>query len=173
MLLYTLLYGPTVFFIKVSILILYLRVFSPDRRMRILIYLGMGYTLLANSIVTILYGALCAPRKGQSFLTAYTRTQCANNIEDLTLAIKVVNLVGDIYVLVLPISPISKLQLSRAKKITVIGVFMTGLLYDSCHSRKSEWRLNLCLVRVLLIWCRWLFASCMVIIMIIPIGLPD
>ncbi|MCJ1266643.1 hypothetical protein MMC22_006528 [Lobaria immixta] len=125
---YILLYGPTIFLIKISILILYLRLFSPDRLIRSLICLGMGYTLLANSIVTISFGALCAPRKTQSFLEAYQTSQCVSNIDNLTITTSVVNLVGDIYILILPIAPVLKLKLSTRKKIAVVGVFMTGLL---------------------------------------------
>ncbi|MCJ1465350.1 hypothetical protein MMC07_003968 [Pseudocyphellaria aurata] len=128
LLIYTLLYGPTIFFIKVSILILYLRVFAPDRRMRLLIYLGMGYTLLANSIVTILFGALCTPRKGQTYFQAYTRTQCVNNVDNLAIATSALNLFGDVYILIIPIPAVLKLQLSKKKRIAVLGVFMTGFL---------------------------------------------
>lgn len=128
LLVYTLLYGPTMFFIKASMLLLYRRVFSPDRRMKTLIYTGIGYLLVTNGVSTILFGALCAPRNGESYLIRYTSRQCVNNVNNLSIANGVCNLVADIYLLVLPLPVIWKLHLSSKKKYALIGLFMTGFL---------------------------------------------
>lgn len=56
---YTLLYGVAMFFIKASILIFYHRIFFPDFRMRMLIYIALAYTFVTNAVITILFGALC------------------------------------------------------------------------------------------------------------------
>jgi len=129
LLVYTIVYGPTVFFIKVSILILYQRLFSLKRWMKILIYLGMGYIFLANAIATILFGALCAPRNGEPYIIRYQRPICVDNVNNLALATSIVNLVSDIYLLALPLPLVLKLQLSNKKKTGLVAIFMTGILY--------------------------------------------
>lgn len=128
LLVYTLLYGPTMFFIKASVLLLYRRVFSPDRRTKTLIYSGIAFLLVTNGVSTILFGALCAPRNGESYLIRYNSPQCVNNVTNLGIANGVCNLIADIYLLVLPLPIIWKLHLSPKKKYALIGVFMTGFL---------------------------------------------
>lgn len=128
LLVYTLLYGPTMFFIKASVLLLYRKVFSPNRRMRFFVYTGIGYLLITNGTTTILFGALCAPRNGESYLISYTSPQCVKNVDNLSTAIAACNLIADIYLLVLPLPIIWKLQMSAKKKYALIGLFMTGFL---------------------------------------------
>ena len=124
-------YGPTVFFIKISILILYMRVFSPHRQVRYWIYAGMGYTFITNTVTTVLFGALCAPRNGQDYIIQYTAPICVDNVDNLALAISIVNFVSDIYLLVLPLPMIWKLQLSPKRRMGLIAIFSTGILYDT------------------------------------------
>lgn len=116
------------FFIKASVLLLYRRVFSPDRQTKILIYSGIAYLLITNGVSTILFGALCAPRNGESYLIRYMSAQCVNNVTNLGIANGVVNVIADIYLLVLPLPIIWKLHLSSRKKYSLIGVFLTGFL---------------------------------------------
>lgn len=125
---YTMPYGPTMFFIKVSVLLLYLRVFSPDRRMRLFIYIGIGYLLITTSVSTVLFGALCAPRNGESFLLRYTSAQRVNNITNLSRANGVCSFIADTYLFVLPLPIIWKLNMSTKRKYASFGVFMTGFL---------------------------------------------
>ena len=50
-----------------------------------------------------------------------------------------VNLASDVYILCVPIASILKLQLSIRKKIGVMLLFMTGILYVVCsHDFRSE-----------------------------------
>lgn len=128
LLVYTLLYGPTMFFIKASVLLLYGRVFSPDRRMRLSIYIGIGYLLITNGVSTIIFGALCAPRNGESYLLRYNSAQCVDNVTNLSLANGVCNLIADTYLFVLPLPMIWKLNMSTKRKYALIGLFMTGFL---------------------------------------------
>lgn len=116
------------FFIKASVLLLYRRVFSPDRQTRNLLYGGIAYLLITNGVSTILFGALCAPRNGESYLIRYNSPQCVDNVTNLGIANGVGNLIADIYLLVLPMPIIWKLHLSSKKKYALIGVFLTGFL---------------------------------------------
>lgn len=93
-----------------------------------MIYLGMGYIFLANTITTILFGALCAPRNGEPYIIRYQMPICVDNVENLALATSIVNLVSDIYLLVLPLPLVMKLQISKKRKIGLVAIFMTGIL---------------------------------------------
>lgn len=98
--------------------------------MRFLIYLGMCYNLIANLAVLILSGVLCGPRKGEGSFKHYMSAQCLDNLGNLQLVTGIVNFLGDIYLLVLPIPSVLKLQFPRKKKVATCAVFMTGLGYD-------------------------------------------
>lgn len=112
MLPYTLLYGPTMFFIKTSVLLLYRKIFAgPEPHMRTLIYVGIGYLLITNAVATILFGALCAPRDGERYLIRYSSPECFENVDNLAIALAVGNLCADVYLLVLPLPIIWKLQM--------------------------------------------------------------
>lgn len=128
LLVFKLLYGPTMFFIKASVLLLYRKVFSPNRRMRFFVYIGIGYLLIANGTTTILFGALCTPRNEESYLIRYTSPPCVGKVGNLSIAMAACNLVADLYLLVLPLPTIWKLQLSAKKKYALIGLFTTGFL---------------------------------------------
>ena len=128
---YTALYGPTMFFIKASILVLYLRIFSPLWRVRLLIYLGIAIILLTNAIISILFAALLASRNGQPYIVQYNAPQFVENAENLTLASAIINFISDLYLLWLPMPLVWNLQLTRKRKLGIIAIFLTGILYNS------------------------------------------
>ena len=119
------------FFIEISILILYLRVFAPSRWARYWIYAGIGYIFSTSAILTTLFIAFCAPRTGESVRDQVTAPLCKHSSENLTLAAAAVNFIGDVYLMGLPLPMILKLQLSRNRRVSLIVVFMTGILYDT------------------------------------------
>ena len=110
---------------------LYLRIFSPLRRVKLLIYLGIAIILLTNAVISILFAALCAPRNGQLYSVQYNTSQCFDNATNLTLASAVVNFVSDLYLLWLPLPLVWNLQLTTKRKLGIIAIFMTGILYNS------------------------------------------
>ena len=98
--------------VKLSLLLLYMCIFAPDKVTRYLIYAGMAFCILAYTILM--------------FLAIFS------NVETLIGANKtlgVVNLSSDIYILCVPVAAISKLQLSVKKRIGVLLLFMTGIMY--------------------------------------------
>lgn len=58
----------------------------------------------------------------------YNAPECVDNIDNLALANAVVNVIEDIYLLLLPLPMVMKLQLSRKRRVRLIAVFMTGIL---------------------------------------------
>lgn len=125
---FTMLYGPTMFFIKTSVLLLYRKLFYPDRWMRILVHIGIGYLLITNGVSTIIIGALYVPRNEESHLIKYRSPQYVNNILNLSTAVSVCNLIADWYLHFLPLPIIWKLQMSTKKRYALIGLFTSGFL---------------------------------------------
>lgn len=100
---------PTVLLIKLSLLLLYLRIFGPDKVTRYLIYFGITFCSVAYTIVM--------------FLSIFASVQGAINGSKTVGAI---SLSSDIYILCVPIMAASKLQMSRKRRIGLFLVFLTG-----------------------------------------------
>ena len=98
--------------LKLSLLLLYLRIFAPDKVTRYLIYLGMTICIVAYTILM--------------FLNIFSNV---NTVIAANKSLGAVNFSSDVYILCVPITAISKLQLSMKKKIGVMFVFMTGFMY--------------------------------------------
>ena len=97
--------------LKLSLLLLYLRVFAPDKVTRHLIYFGMAICIVAYTILLFL-----------NIFSNFNVVIAANKF------LGVMNLFSDIYILCVPIAVVSKLQLSVRKKIGVMLIFMTGIM---------------------------------------------
>lgn len=120
-------YGPTVFFAKLSLFLLYLRIFSPDRWTRLMIYLGAITCFICYMVTAVTMTALCIPRHEESWIIALLSSRCHKAIT-MTYVQGVFNIVSDFYLLLLPIPVVWKLQLTLRKKIGISAIFMTGLL---------------------------------------------
>lgn len=73
------------------------------------------------------------PRQGQSFLDVWL-SKAMERMTQLSVPQSVVGLVIDLAILVLPVTAVMQLQLPRRRKIGVVLIFMTGVLYESFHS---------------------------------------
>ena len=116
------------FLVKLSLLLLYLRIFTSVRHIRILIFIGIAFHLILYTTSFVLEFVFCYPRRGQSFLTSFTAPRCAGNAAELGIAQGVGNIIGDFGLLLTPVPVIWKLQLSFKKKVGVTAMFMTGFL---------------------------------------------
>lgn len=61
------------------------------------------------------------------------------------------NVVSDIYLLCLPIAAVSRLQLPTRKKVGIISVFLTGLLWVPTRSQGGQ-ILPLLIHKLLVLW---------------------
>ena len=109
------------FFTKLCLLILYYRLFSPSNIMRYLIYFGVAFTFVFYIIYTFLYGLLCPN-------TSPKAASCASDLKTLGLATAAINVVDDFYILLIPLSAISSLQLPPMRKLGLLAIFFTGFL---------------------------------------------
>lgn len=121
-------YIPIIFITKLSILLLFLRVFVPGGRTRtywiiqsVILFNFLFY--LANLPVEIWP---CVPRS--KLWTPTEPGHCINN-EEVFVAGGTINVISDFTILLLPIVEVWRLHMSTQRKIGVSAVFATGLLY--------------------------------------------
>lgn len=115
-------YGVAITLIKISILLFYRRIFTtPQFRRRTEI---VGALVIAWLFVNNLMAAFqCSPiRKAWLPLTPGKCLQPLN----LIVGFQAGNTTLDIVILALPIYAVSKLQMSLAKKISVLAIFLLG-----------------------------------------------
>ena len=121
------LFSPMLFFAKGAILLLYLRIFNVNTKMRYSIWLGLVWDFLLywSSIpIATYYGT---PRTGQSWdVVAMTET-CAN-LEIYILIQGVLSVVLDLYIFILPMPIVSKLPISLKQRLSILSVFATAIL---------------------------------------------
>ncbi|KAH8763669.1 hypothetical protein F5883DRAFT_422658 [Diaporthe sp. PMI_573] len=128
---------PVLCCVKISILMFYLRVFSTKAygHFRIWVYVGIAYTLVWGITTWAVNLTTCAP-----IAFFYDRTikggSCRNQVVSGTTA-AALSLVGDIYVLVLPLPALWQLKINMRKKVAVVGIFLLGSLLVTpslfCH----------------------------------------
>lgn len=111
------LYGPHIAAIKSSILLLYLRLFGIRKSFKIAILMVQG--LVVAWCISIFIASIFVARKPP-------HTQ-VNTIKYL-VGTAIPNVVTDFVILVLPISMVWQLQLSKRRKAALCGVFLLGAL---------------------------------------------
>ena len=114
-------------FAKLSILLLLFRLFSPNRGLRYSIYAGILWATLISLTSVIVAGALCAPRRGEAFVSLTLIGRCKH--QDTWAVVQgSLNVALDFYILYLPIPAVWKLQMGMNRKISVLASFMTALM---------------------------------------------
>ena len=121
-------YGPTIFSAKLALFLLYYRVFKPIRYIRYLVYFGITFAGLLYVTNVFLCGIMCSPRPGRGgWASPYVLNRC-NRTTIFAPIQGGLNMVLDLYILILPMRQVSKLKLKRSKKIGVMCIFGTGIL---------------------------------------------
>ncbi|KAL8670532.1 MAG: hypothetical protein Q9168_004929 [Polycauliona sp. 1 TL-2023] len=124
------LYAPTIFFVKLAILLQYLRLLAPTKSAnrtlyiscRVIIALTLVYYIISTSITIF----ACSPIE-KMWNPLITHGHCLDNNAGV-LFTSLFNIVSDIAILVLPARAVWKLQIPRGKKIRIVALFATGLL---------------------------------------------
>lgn len=115
-------------FFKLTLLALILRLFSPIRWARWLIWGGIAATTIVYTALSIFILSNCVPRKGQTWsYTTYNGT-CTMAQEQNSIVNGVFGLISDLYILAIPLWLVSRLSLPPKRKLGVMGVFLTGLV---------------------------------------------
>ncbi|KAI4253799.1 MAG: hypothetical protein LQ352_003467 [Teloschistes flavicans] len=124
------------FFTKLTLFILYYRLFSPSKIMRYLIFVGIGFNFLFYTIYTFVYSLMC-PNVSKRAQT------CGPRLKALGVATSGINVVSDFYILLIPLAAISNLQLPPKKKWGLMAIFFTGFLACLCSIISLHYRVVL------------------------------
>ena len=117
------------FFIRLSILLQYLRIFAPTRNGNMFIFVGVHICIWSNLIFylveTVFEINMCTPRKKiwNPLLTGH-----CFNAEASIQASAIFNVFIDHVILILPMPCVWRLHLPLKKKILMTMIFATGLL---------------------------------------------
>ena len=123
--------GPTIFFSKEAIFLLYFEIFQVKKPMRMAIILGMVFTGFVYWAGIILESIFCAAHIGESWdplAGSRISSRCPKNVYWGIVQGGCAILI-DVFIFVLPIPVILRLQLDTKRKMQILAVFMTALLY--------------------------------------------
>lgn len=115
-------YPITIFTIKTSILLFYLRIFTVHKGLRWTIFIGIGCLAVFYSW----YLAMAAASVSLCTLDTAALYIC-RHYYGITLAQGVINVITDFYILLLPIRRMLKLQIRNRKKLGLLAIFLSGL----------------------------------------------
>lgn len=115
-------------FFKLTLLTLILRLFSPIHWARWLIWAGIASTAIVYTALSVFILSNCVPKKGQTWHSTTYYGTCTMAQERNSLVNGIFGLISDLYILVIPLWLVSYLHLPTKKKLSVMGVFLTGLL---------------------------------------------
>ena len=115
-------------FSRVSVVALYLRIFT-TKMTRVSSWLIMAYLVGFVTAQTIAGFLECKPISYFWDLTVPGATgTCFNQFLFYKMS-GILNIVGDVVIMVLPVQTIATLQTSRVRKIGIAGVFLSGSVY--------------------------------------------
>ena len=118
-------WGGTFFFSKSSLLLLYYRIFSPNRMFRYKLYGAFAF-LGATTLTSIpMYLAICIPGSNGSWEEA---TAKCGRTAAFGYYSGPATLVFDLFLLYLPASVTAHLHMPLRRKLGILAIFMTGLL---------------------------------------------
>jgi hypothetical protein len=122
------LYCPAVFLIKTAIVLQYVQILAPTRT-GVMYYGGWGIIVamfifyVADVPLTLF---ICIPR--EKIWNSYYEDGSCMDYNALVMASAAFNILSDLFILLLPVHAIWKLQVKRSKKAAIIALFTTGLL---------------------------------------------
>ena len=122
------LYGPIAFCAKLSLFLLYYRLFARHQWIRYLVYLGVASAAAMYTASTIVYGYLCLPRRGQGWVEAGLSSRCHRQFILASYVRGPFNVVSDLYLLFLPLPAVWQLQIPLRKRLGIATIFLTGFL---------------------------------------------
>lgn len=108
------------FLTKLSLLLLYKRLFSPSRLANYLVIFGALYNFVLYTTYICLTFLLCNP-------TTLSR-HCIRELNIFIFVASGLNVLGDLYELLIPVLIVSGLQLALRQKLRVLVVFFAGTL---------------------------------------------
>jgi hypothetical protein len=121
------LYSIGAILVKLTLLLLYLRIFRPRNSARILIWGAIIFIPLFYIATTIAFTMFYMPQKGQDWISARSPST-AHKMNNVTSVQGLVGIVQDFYILFIPIWFVSGLHMTFGRKIGVCAIFLSGLM---------------------------------------------
>lgn len=119
--------GPALFCAKLSLLLLYRRVFGVKNWLKWCIYFGIIFIFFVYWTWVVIEAVYCTPPPGKSWTVQNIGAKCLPTIVGGVVQ-GALNMVVDVSIFVLPIPTVLSLKLPPSKKFGLLLVFMTGLL---------------------------------------------
>lgn len=121
-------YNFVIFFVKLTLFLLYFRLFGVSRHLRIFIYIGIASMFIVYAGATIVVGIFCFPRAEKTWSEAVSDVECQTQNLYTDYMIGSFGVISDFYILSLPIVLILRMQMPRKKKVGICALFMIGFL---------------------------------------------
>ncbi|SCV36303.1 related to integral membrane protein [Fusarium fujikuroi] len=123
---YTFLYSASCAVIKISILLFYGRIFvSTELLFSLSMKFGYFLSISYPMVIWITMGNVCRPLDHFWTQFAGTNGTCID-INKFFLALGIINMINDFYILLIPIPHIFRIQMSLRKKIGVVSILLLG-----------------------------------------------
>lgn len=126
----TIVYGPVVFFIKLSILLQYSRIFNPIGKADLPTFVAIricAWSIFIFYLAVMLFTVFqCNPR--EKIWNKLETTGYCYNSGAIYKASGIFNVLSDFAILILPMPLVWRLQMSLRKKLMTTGVFAIGFL---------------------------------------------
>ncbi|KAL4778005.1 hypothetical protein BJX76DRAFT_366907 [Aspergillus varians] len=121
---YVILYAATVPMVKLSVLLLYHRIFRFTWSLYICAFLSIGYTISVSTAISL----ACVPTSffWTQWVDPLSGGHCRINLYNFYLWNGVANLFTDVIILCVPIPAVWRLQMPKAQKWAVSGIFLLG-----------------------------------------------
>lgn len=119
--------GPSLFFAKAAIFLLYLQLFSINNWVRIGAKVGLVFSLIGYFVPTLAFAYFAAPHVGERWEELQTNGRPLQGVPS-GVTIGSLSILIDIYIFVLPLSTLYSLNLAFAKKVQLIALFATAFL---------------------------------------------
>lgn len=131
-------YGPLILAIKLSILSILVRFFTPYRKWVLCLYIFSGFLTAYTIAITIAKICICHPISAFWYGVYATHGTCLRQ-PDIFITDASINVVTDMLILILPILLISKMNIPLNKKVRVIIVLAAGGLVCSVTIVRLIW----------------------------------
>ncbi|MCJ1325237.1 hypothetical protein MMC10_001899 [Thelotrema lepadinum] len=136
-------YPWALFFVKLSLFILILKIFGTHKKtLRYAIYGGIAVIGIFYLLCFILILYWCVPRP-EDMGNLHASCAVPYEAEALNVALPAFDVLSDIYILTIPIPIVLKLHMRRSKRFGIIAIFMTGFLATICSILALIYRIQL------------------------------
>ena len=121
-------FAVCLFFTKLSIFLLYLRLFKVSKTMRWLLHFGIFSCLAVYFASGFAQGFLCVRRPWETWLESLQSDRCTKDSVPWYYVQGIFGLVSDIYIFILPIPIVWHLNMRMRKRLGVLGIFALGIM---------------------------------------------